>query len=183
MYIIDYVILGLWVAFWIYWLVEALGAKQSRTRPTGFIGIRVALVLVLVALLRGGVLKGHAAVVTNPWLQGIGFAVFLCGLALAVWARVYLGSNWGRPMSQKLEPELVTTGPYRNIRHPIYSGLIMAMIGTAIAISWFWVIAIVVLGSYFVYSAFVEERNMEKTFPDTYPQYKRSTKRLIPFVF
>jgi protein-S-isoprenylcysteine O-methyltransferase Ste14 len=183
MHVVDYVILALWIAFWLYWLFEAVGVKASRTGPTGFIGSRVVLVLVLVALLHAGPFKGHASLVTNPWLQGVGFAVFLSGLGLAIWARVYLGRNWGRPMSQKVDPELVTTGPYRSIRHPIYSGLLLALIGTVIAVSWIYVIALVVLGSYFVYSSVVEERNMEKTFPDSYPQYKRSTKRLIPFVF
>jgi protein-S-isoprenylcysteine O-methyltransferase Ste14 len=116
-------------------------------------------------------------------LQGIGLAVFLLGLALATWARVYLGRNWGMPMSTKDDPELVTTGPYRTIRHPIYTGMILAMIGTAIAISLYWLIAVAVLGGYFIYSAVVEERNMAKLFPDTYPEYKKSTRMLIPFVF
>ena len=55
--------------------------------------------------------KEHVAATTNPWLQGIGLAVFLLGLALAIWARVYLGRNWGMPMSHKDDPELVTAGP------------------------------------------------------------------------
>jgi protein-S-isoprenylcysteine O-methyltransferase Ste14 len=183
MHVIDFVILAAWIAFWIYWLVEAFGNKTARTRPTGLIGSRVVVVLILLAVLRGGLLKGHSGLVTNPWLEGIGTAVFFSGLALAIWARIYLGRNWGRPMSQKVDPELVTTGPYRSIRNPIYSGLILALIGTTIAVSWIYVIAVVVLGSYFTYAAIVEERNMESTFPDTYPQYKRSTKRLVPFVF
>ena len=66
-------------------------------------------------LLRVRALKGHEAI-SGPWLQGISLAVFFLGLALAVWARVYLGRNWGMPMSQKADPELVTTGPYRSIR-------------------------------------------------------------------
>jgi len=86
-------------------------------------------------------------------------------------------------MSTKDEPELVTTGPYRTIRHPIYTGIILGMIGTAIAVSIYWVIAVVVLGAYFIYSAVVEERNMTRLFPGIYPEYKRSTKMLIPFVF
>ena len=132
--------------------------------------------------MRAGVLKGHAAV-SDPWLQGIGLVIFLLGLALAVWARVYLGRNWGMPMSQKTDPELVTTGPYRSIRHPIYTGIILAMIGTTIAVSLYWLVAVVVLGAYFVYSAVAEERFMAGRFPDSYPGYKHSTKMLIPFIF
>jgi protein-S-isoprenylcysteine O-methyltransferase Ste14 len=85
-------------------------------------------------------------------------------------------------MSQKVDPDLVTTGPYRTIRHPIYSGIILAMVGTAVAVSWYWLIAVALLGAYFVYSAVIEERYMTKLFPNSYPQYKRSTKMLIPFV-
>jgi protein-S-isoprenylcysteine O-methyltransferase Ste14 len=86
-------------------------------------------------------------------------------------------------MSEKVDPELVTTGPYRRVRHPIYSGIILAMIGTAIAVSWYWLLAVVLLGAYFVYSAVMEERYIAGLFPDTYPAYKRSTKMLVPFVF
>jgi len=87
-------------------------------------------------------------------------AVFVLGLALAVWARLYLGRNWGMPMSQKADPELVTTGPYRRVRHPIYSGIILAMIGTTIAVSLYWLVAVVLIGAYFTYSAITEERFM-----------------------
>jgi protein-S-isoprenylcysteine O-methyltransferase Ste14 len=104
-------------------------------------------------------------------------------LALAIWARVYLGRNWGMPMSRKVDPELITTGPYRTIRHPIYSGIILALIGTTIAVSWYWMVVVVLLGAYFVYSAFMEERFMARHFPDSYPEYRRSTKMLIPFIF
>jgi protein-S-isoprenylcysteine O-methyltransferase Ste14 len=84
-------------------------------------------------------------------------------------------------MSRRVDPELVTTGPYRMIRHPIYSGVILAMIGTALAAGVSWLLA-AVFGAYFVYSAVNEERYMAERFPDTYPGYKRSTKMLVPGV-
>ncbi len=118
----------------------------------------------------------------DPWLQGIGLAIFVLGLALAVWARMYIGRNWGMPMSEKADPELVTTGPYSTIRHPIYSGIILAMVGTAVAVSLYWLIAVALLGAYFLYSAVMEERYMADVFPDAYPRYKQSTKMLIPFI-
>jgi len=86
-------------------------------------------------------------------------------------------------MSQKADPELVTTGPYSKIRHPIYSGIILAMIGTTIAVSLYWLVAVALLGAYFAYSAIVEERFMADRFPGSYPEYKRSTNMLIPFIF
>jgi protein-S-isoprenylcysteine O-methyltransferase Ste14 len=122
-------------------------------------------------------------VTSNPWLQGIGTAIFVMGLALAVWARVYIGRNWGMPMSRKADPELVTTGPYRTVRHPIYSGILLALIGTTIAVSLYWLVAVVFAGAYFSFSATREERYMAEQFPNAYPEYKRSTKMLIPHVF
>jgi protein-S-isoprenylcysteine O-methyltransferase Ste14 len=109
--------------------------------------------------------------------------LFLIGLGLAVWARVHLGRNWGAPMSEKVDAELVTTGPYRYIRNPIYSGIVLAAIGTAVAVSFYWFVAAALMATYFVYSATVEEHTMERLFPDAYPAYKRSTKKLIPFIF
>jgi protein-S-isoprenylcysteine O-methyltransferase Ste14 len=178
---VDVVIPVCWVAFWVYWLVASTGVKAGQTRWTRFAGIRVGVILVVLLLLRVGAFKGHVAT-GNPWLQGVGLAVFLLGLALAIWARVHLGRNWGMPMSQKVDPELVTAGPYRRIRHPIYSGIILAMIGTTIAVSLYWLVAVVVIGAYFLYSAIVEERSMARLFPDSYPEYKRSTKMLIPYI-
>jgi protein-S-isoprenylcysteine O-methyltransferase Ste14 len=179
---VDLVIGIGWAVFWIYWIAVSLGVKAGRSRWTRFAGFRVAAVLIILLLLRLRVLKGHT-VTHDPWLQGIGLAIFLLGLALAVWARVYLGRNWGMPMSEKVDPELVTTGPYRTIRHPIYSGIILAMVGTAVAVSVYWLIAVVLLGAYFVYSAVMEERYMAGLFPDAYPRYKQSTKMLVPFIF
>ncbi len=140
----------------------------------------MAIVLVILLLTRLKVFRGHA-VTTDPCLPGIGLVVFVLGLALAVWARIYLGWNWGMPMSEKVDPELVTTGPYRTIRHPIYSGIVLAMVGTAIAVRVYWPLAVVLLGGYFIYSAFMEERRMAQV-SDTFPAYKQSTKMLIPFL-
>jgi protein-S-isoprenylcysteine O-methyltransferase Ste14 len=132
MNVVDIVILASWLAFWLYWVAASVGVKAGQSRWTGFAGLRVGVILVILLSLRVKVPKGHA-ITSDPWLQSIGLAVFLLGLALAVWARLYLGRNWGMPMSQKVDPGLVTAGPYRYIRHPIYSGIILAMIGTAIA--------------------------------------------------
>jgi len=183
MHAIDIIIGVGWLVFWAYWLVMAATAKKTEhSRWTQFAGTRVGIILVILLLLRLRVFKDQGTATGNPWLLGIGLAVFVLGLALAVWARVYLGRNWGMPMSQKADPELVTTGPYARIRHPIYSGIILAMAGTAIAVSPYWLIAAAILGAYFLFSAVVEERTMAKLFPAAYPPYKRATKMLIPYI-
>ena len=71
-------------------------------------------------------------------------------------------------MTQKVDPELITSGPYNLVRHPIYSGILVAGVGTAIALSWLWLIAVVLVGLYFIYSATVEERYLAEQFPEAY---------------
>lgn len=181
-HVIDYVIVIGWVVFWIYWFMAAADAKSGQRRAGQYVGVRFAIVPLMLLLLRLKAVREHE-VTLAPWLQGTGFALFLLGLALAVWARLYLGRNWGSPMTEKDDPELVRTGPYRTIRHPIYSGVILALTGTALATSVYWLIAVLVLVGYFTYSAIIEERTMARRFPDDYPTYKRSTKMLIPYIF
>jgi len=178
---VDLVIGICWAAFWVYWIAAAIAVKPGQSRWSRHAGGRVAMIVVIIFLVRE--LGFRARPVENPVLTGIGLALFIGGLALAVWARVFIGRNWGTPMSRKDEPELVTTGPYRRVRHPIYSGLILATGGTALATTLYGLIAVAVLGGFFIYSATREEAYLTAQFPDAYPAYKRSTKMLIPFVF
>jgi protein-S-isoprenylcysteine O-methyltransferase Ste14 len=180
-HVVAFTLLVAWAAFWIYWLAASVRVKAGRHRWNRDVGVRVAIVLIVIGLVRSRVFKGQT-ITDDPLLEGIGLAIFASGLAVAVWARVQLGRNWGMPMSEKVDPELVTTGPYRRIRHPIYSGIILALVGTAVAVSWYSLIIVAVAGAYFVYSAVMEERYMTKRFPRTYPDYQRSTKMLIPFI-
>jgi protein-S-isoprenylcysteine O-methyltransferase Ste14 len=168
-----------WLVFWIYWLASATTSKESvsggwRTRLTGVSAIGVVLI--------AGVLRDGSLAVHNLTLGAIGAALFACGIVLAVWARLHLGRNWGMPMTQRAEPELVTSGPYRFVRHPIYSGLLLAMLGTALVNNLIGLIVVAVLIPYFYYSGTVEERNLATTFPKTYPEYRSKTKMLIPFL-
>lgn len=171
-----------WAAFWLYWLVAAFSMKRGRVPWSRELRIRALIVVVVVILVRFGVFRGHS-LNTDPWRAAFGLALFALGLGFAVWARVHIGRNWGTPMTQKEDPELVTSGPYHLVRHPIYSGILVAGVGTAIALSWLWLIAVGLAGVYFLYSATVEERYLSEQFPDSYPVYKRSTKMLLPFIF
>jgi protein-S-isoprenylcysteine O-methyltransferase Ste14 len=170
-----------WAAFWIYWLVAAFSMKRGHVPWSRELGIRAVVFVLVIILIRLGAFRGHG-LNSDPWRAGLGLVLFAAGLALAVWARIHIGRNWGTPMSQKNDPELVTSGPYRLVRHPIYAGILEASVGTAVALSWAWLIAVALAGVYFIYSAIVEERNMTEQFPDTYPAYKRSTKMIVPFV-
>jgi protein-S-isoprenylcysteine O-methyltransferase Ste14 len=140
------------------------------------------IAVVVFVLIRVGAFRGHG-LNTDPLRAGVGLVLFGLGLGFAVWARIHIGRNWGVPMTQKDEPELVTSGPYHLVRHPIYSGILVAGLGTTLALSWWWLAAVVLAGIYFIYGATVEERYLTGQFPDSYPAYRRSTKMLVPFIF
>jgi protein-S-isoprenylcysteine O-methyltransferase Ste14 len=171
-----------WAMFWLYWLVAAFSTKRGRVAWSRELRIRAVIAVAAIVLIRFGAFRG-GAVDTDPWRAGIGLVVFTLGLGFAIWARRHIGRNWGTPMTQKDEPELVTSGPYQLVRHPIYSGILLAGVGTAAALSWAWLTAVALAGIYFLYSATVEERYMTEQFPDDYPVYRGSTKMLVPFIF
>jgi protein-S-isoprenylcysteine O-methyltransferase Ste14 len=171
-----------WAAFWVYWLVAAFSTKRGRVPWSRELRIRAAILVLVIVLIRVGAFRGHG-LNSDPWRAGVGLALFAAGLAFAIWARIHIGRNWGTPMSRKDEPELVISGPYRRVRHPIYTGILVASIGTAVALSWAWLIAVALAAVYFTYSAIVEERYLTEQFPDAYPLYRSSTKMIVPFVF
>jgi protein-S-isoprenylcysteine O-methyltransferase Ste14 len=170
-----------WAVFWLYWIVAAFSTKRGRRAWSRELRIRPVIFGAALVLFRVGVFRGHG-VHSDPWRAGLGLVLFAVGLGFAVWARLHIGRNWGTPMTQKNEPELVTSGPYHLVRHPIYSGILLGGVATAISLSWFWLGPTVLAGVYFIYSATVEERFLSEQFPDAYAQYRRSTKMLVPFV-
>jgi protein-S-isoprenylcysteine O-methyltransferase Ste14 len=172
-----------WAAFWIYWLAASFTAKRGRGRWSRFSGIRIGLLVVVAYLIRVSWPGGGHRVSDGPALVGVGFVLWVAGLGLAVWARLYIGRNWGMPMTRREDPDLVTTGPYRFIRHPIYTGIILGLAGTALATTVLGLIAVVVVAGFFIFSATREEHFLAGEFPDSYPGYQARTKMLIPFVF
>jgi protein-S-isoprenylcysteine O-methyltransferase Ste14 len=93
-----------------------------------------------------------------------------------------MGRRWGLPLTVDEETALVTRGPYAFVRHPIYTGVSAMLIGSALVFPPAAVGAVALI-PYFVVSAFREERDMARLFPDVYPDYMRRTKRLVPFVW
>jgi protein-S-isoprenylcysteine O-methyltransferase Ste14 len=179
---VEFIFAAGWAAFWLYWLVASFSMRRGRVLWPRALRIGAVIVVVALVLIRLGVFRDHS-LNTDPLRAGLGLVDFAFGLGFAIWARVHIGDNWGTPMTQKEEPELVTSGPYQLVRHPIYSGILFAGVGTAVALSWPWLIAVALAGMYFLYSATVEERYLTEQFPDAYPTYKRSTKMLVPFIF
>jgi protein-S-isoprenylcysteine O-methyltransferase Ste14 len=184
------IIAGLWLLFVAYWAVAAVGAKRNvsgRVWRRG-IGLRLVLILLIAALLRSPSLREFLAesqrsASHSDILGSMGVALCVLGFGLAINARWHLGRNWGMPMSRKEQPELVSSGPYAHIRHPIYTGLILAMLGSAIGVNVFWVLILVPLGGYFIYSARREETVMLQLFPEQYAAYMERTGMLAPRLF
>lgn len=184
-------IASLWIVWTIYWWTSALRAKRN-VRNTGWywnIGIRIIIIIIVLIFLHVPILYHFAlhthskSFYTNPLTGVIGIIIALFGFALSIWARVCLGRNWGMPMATKEKPELITSGPYKFIRHPIYTGMIVAMIGTTIVTTILWLIPLIFVLGYFIYSSKIEEKNMLKQFPKEYKEYMKQTKALIPFIY
>ena len=184
----------LWVAFVLCWLILAQFNKKASRRPPwkGMWGLRVAILVVVLAtvLLRRHGFAARLAAFSHslPRHPGIpeqwaGVGLCLVGFGFAVWARVHLGRNWGMPMSLREGHELVTSGPYAFVRHPIYTGLMLAVVGSALTESLTWLLVFPLYFAYFVISARTEEKMMLAQFPGTYPAYRRRTNMLIPFLF
>jgi protein-S-isoprenylcysteine O-methyltransferase Ste14 len=184
------IIAELWVVFVAYWAVAAVGAKRNTGGRLwrGGIGLRLVVILLVASVLRSPSLRESLAETQrsashSEVLGWTGVALCVLGFGLAINARRHLGRNWGMPMSRKEQPELVTSGPYAFIRHPIYTGLILAMLGSAIGVNIFWAVLLVPVGAYFIYSAQREETAMLQVFPEQYAVYMARTGMLAPRLF
>lgn len=186
MHIFASILAAIWIFFIVVWLVLAADTKRYARRNMSAWGMRVLILFGVIALLRIPSLRHFFArlehAIWNPALADLGIALVALGIGLAIWARLDLGRNWGMPMSLKQDPELVTSGPYAYVRHPIYSGIILATLGSALVSVW-WIPAFVLFSVYFVWSAKTEEKIMRAQFPDRYPEYMKRTKMLVPFVW
>jgi protein-S-isoprenylcysteine O-methyltransferase Ste14 len=187
--IYRWLIVALWLALTGGWVISAVGAKRSlgsrqTWNETGVRSIVVMLVLIELAVppVRHALRDLQAYQTQSTALGIVGVVLCAAGMGVAALARLYLGRNWGLPISRKENPELVTSGPYACVRHPIYSGIILAMLGTAIGASVFWAGPVIPIAGYFVYCARREQEIMVAQFPEQYPAYMRRTWMLLPLV-
>jgi len=179
---------GLWLAWLLYWVLAARGNKETARQESA--GSRL---LHHAPLIAGGVLLASPHVLgpafearfhahTFGWFLA-GLALVVIGLGFAVAARVSLGGNWSGTVTLKKDHELVQSGPYALVRHPIYTGLLVALIGTAIAIDrWRALAGLALLLAGIVYKISVEERFMREQFGEAYARYRARVKALVPFV-
>lgn len=177
----------LWVIIIAYWLINWGGNKKSIQRYDP--GRRAAIFLLVIFLaivlhrVRGPL--QNQIVPDNDAVQIAGVACCAAGIALAIWARWILGANWSANPTIKEGHELITRGPYRFVRHPIYTGLLLALFGSQVLAAGrvcdLIIYAVIVIGLHF--KSKVEEGFMLQTFPQAYPEYRRRTKAIIPFVW
>jgi protein-S-isoprenylcysteine O-methyltransferase Ste14 len=178
----------LWGAWAVYWLVSALGNKPTVRRES--LVARLAYVLPLIV---GAVLIGAHRAPWAGWLgmrlwphsptpSRTGLALVVVGLVFAVWARVHLGRNWSGIVTVKEGHELIRTGPYALVRHPIYTGLITAVLGSAIISATVRAaVGLAIIAISLTVKSRIEERFMRETFADQYLRYREEVPALVPF--
>jgi protein-S-isoprenylcysteine O-methyltransferase Ste14 len=185
---IGYVIPALWLSWLLYWWLSARGTKPTRWRePLGFeLRHRVPLILACLCLAAP---RWLPRVLTRrflppaPSLPWIGAALVAAGLGFAVWARRHLGRNWSANVVVKEDHALIRSGPYRHVRHPIYTGILLAFLGMAVAFGeWRGLAAFILATASFAWKSRAEEARMRETFPE-YPQYERETAALVPHIY
>jgi len=184
----------LWVIFILIWFISAFSVKKDMRRDRNtFRGfwIRVILIAVVIIVISSGSYTsyiethgvwplGEQAIMFLAWL---GVLLVFLGIAIALWARFHLGRNWSNRPAIKAGQELVTDGPYQYVRHPIYTGILLAIIGWILISGPIWILGLIGFLVMIIYRIPIEEGFMTELFPDQYMAYKAKTKALIPFVW
>lgn len=174
-----------WATFAVTWVVAALFVKRTVEGSLGWARIVALVVLVAVyVVVRPLPSLRRELWSLTPGTGTIAALLTLAGLAIAIWARVVLGGNWSGTIAFKQDHELIQRGPYAWVRHPIYTGLLLMTLGTAVEST--RLAAFIFLGVLFVLLALkarAEERLMMRHFPEAYAQYRRRVRALIPGVW
>ncbi len=182
------VVISCWIVFVATWLLAALFTKPTVYRESRAQRLRYWVLLLIAYLLLNHGLQlpsplnmrvlPHAAPVAYT-----GALLCIAGLSLALWARVILGRNWSGVVTLKEGHELVERGPYRFVRHPIYTGILTMFFATALVLGHFagFVGTLLMFVSFWIKLGH-EEKLMLQQFPDRYAAYQRRAKRLIPFL-
>ena len=182
------IISACWIAFVAVWLVAAVSTKRTVYRESRAQRLRywVLLVIAYLLLVHGRQLPYPLNLRVIPHAAPIAWSgALLCmaGLAIALWARVILGRNWSGVVTLKEGHELVERGPYRFVRHPIYTGILTMFFATALVQGHVAGFAAVLLtfASFWIKLG-REEQLMLQQFPERYAAYQHRAKRIIPFV-
>ena len=179
----------LWAAAGVVWLVGALTAKRtarSQSASSRLLHITLGVLAWVIGFSKplGFGLLARPFVPDSPVTAYGGLALTIAGVGFAIWARLILGGNWSGTVTIKEGHTLEKHGPYAIVRHPIYSGLLLAVLGTAIAFREIrGLIAVALAFAMLLMKARMEERFMMEEFGSVYRQYIRQVKALIPFLY
>jgi protein-S-isoprenylcysteine O-methyltransferase Ste14 len=176
----------LWVVFLVVWVIWAMRTKPTQRREgvSSRLSYTVLTVAAALAMFSGDVPREWLRIrifPANLWIEVLGIALTAAGIGFAIWARIYLGGNWSGSVTVKVGHQLVRSGPYRWVRHPIYSGMILGMLGTAIVrgqVRGLVAVALLYIG--FTIKSRIEERVMMSTFGAEYDEYSRTTGAIVP---
>ena len=178
---------ALWIAWGLYWGWSARGVKRARrresrlSRAAHFVPLAVAALLLAAPALPGWL--GEPCCGRGTGADAWAIALVASGLAFSAWARVLLGGNWSASVTLKEGHEIVRSGPYRLVRHPIYSGLIVAVAGCALARGeWRGPVAFAIAAAALWRKLRLEERWLGAEFGARYADYRRRTWALLPFI-
>ena len=180
---------ALWLAWLVYWLIAGRDVKRTQrhesaaSRVSHILPLIVGTILLWSRRLPVGLLGDKIfPPSTTLYLAGVGLVA--AGLAFSVWARVHLGRNWSGTVTLKQDHELVRSGPYRYVRHPIYTGLLLAFVGCAVARDeWRGILAVAIIYAAFWRKLKIEERWMVEQFGNAYRRYSTEVPALIPNPF
>jgi len=176
----------LWAAMGIYWIWSARRrGKTDVGEANAFRFLRLSILVITFLLLLGTTIRLGPLdrnFLRESWaLRWIGSVLTVVGIGLTIWARNHLGANWSDKVEIQENHELIHTGPYAFFRHPIYSGVLTAIAGTALAIGeWRCLIAFLLILTSYCIKAKKEERVLESAFGDAYRRYERVTGFLLP---
>ena len=177
----------LWLVFALYWLVSALKRKATKKRETIFQRLRYTLPLLVGFWFLFSSewhyypLLGTRFLPAKPAYDWLGVALTAAGVAVAFWARWHLGANWSGVVTLKEGHELIRTGPYRTIRHPIYTGMLLALLGTAITVGEVrGLMALALAWFSFYIKARREESFLAQEFGPAFTEHQRRTGMFLP---
>jgi protein-S-isoprenylcysteine O-methyltransferase Ste14 len=175
-----------WLILMAYWLITVFKVRpnQSVEAPASRL-IRLAVVILGFELLYGHWFKsswlGKRFVPDLYQIRYSGIALVWIGVGIAIWARYHLGEYWSGKVTIKTDHKLINTGPYEYVRHPIYSGILLALAGTALAIgAWRGIAAFLLMLVVFLAKIQQEERMLTAQLGEGYLEFKRRTGMLIP---
>jgi protein-S-isoprenylcysteine O-methyltransferase Ste14 len=176
-----------WMVFVIFWFASSFSQKTVFEKPKST-KILIPLLLIpvpFILLIRPEWFYLSAMLLENSLATEIA-AMIICllGLLVCIWARVNLASNWSFTLDLKKGHELIRTGPYRFIRHPIYTGILLMFLSSALIVGKLGgVLGLAILLIRFLLRIAQEEELMTRQFPAEYGEYKKSTNALVPFVW